>query len=51
MVYPTWIVGPKLFNIVVYVMDDESEYSLRKYVGGPKLRGVIDSPGVDPEGP
>lgn len=38
------IVGPKLFNIVINDLDEESECPFRKYVDDPKLRGVFGAP-------
>lgn len=40
-----WIMGPKLFNIIISdLLDDESECPLEKYVDDPKLRGVVGTP-------
>lgn len=44
-VHLVWIVGPKLFNIVINDLYDESECPFRKYVDDPKLRGVVGAPG------
>lgn len=39
-----WILRPKLFNVVINDLDDESEWPLRKHVNDPKVRGVVGSP-------